>query len=40
LPKLAAHQDKYSILRSLNPRNGSHGVADATMLTGQKFNTA
>src|SRR5262249_25016940 len=28
LPKLAQHQDKYSILRSWNPKNGSHGVAD------------
>jgi len=40
LPKLAQHQDKYSILRSLNPRNGSHGVADAYMLTGHPFNPA
>lgn len=40
LPMLARHQDKYSILRSLNPRNGSHGVADAYMLTGHKFNPA
>jgi len=40
LPKLAQHQDKYSILRSLNPRNGSHGVADAYMLTGHPFNRA
>src|SRR3954470_9044760 len=27
LPRLAQHQDRFSILRSLNPRNGSHGVA-------------
>jgi hypothetical protein len=40
LPKLARHQDKYTILRSLNPRNGSHGVADAYMLTGHMFNPA
>jgi hypothetical protein len=40
LPMLAMHQDKYSILRSLNPRNGSHGVADAYMLTGHPFNPA
>jgi hypothetical protein len=40
LPRLAQHQDKYSILRSLNPRNGSHGVADAYMLTGHPFNQA
>jgi hypothetical protein len=40
LPRLAQHQDKYSILRSLNPRNGTHGVADAYMLTGHPFNPA
>ena len=40
LPMLAQHQDKYSILRSLNPRNGSHGVADAYMLTGHPFSQA
>jgi hypothetical protein len=38
LPKLAQHQDKYAILRSLNPRNGSHGVADAYMMSGHPFN--
>lgn len=40
LPMLAQHQDKYSILRSLNPKNGSHGVADAYMMTGHPFNPA
>jgi len=40
LPMLAQHQDKYSILRSLNPKNGSHGVADAYMMTGHSFNPA
>jgi hypothetical protein len=40
LPILAQHQDKYSIVRSLNPRNGSHGVADAYMLTGHAFSQA
>jgi Protein of unknown function (DUF1501) len=38
LPRLAQQQDKYSILRSLNPRNGSHGVADAYMMSGHPFN--
>lgn len=38
LPRLAQHQGKFSILRSLNPRNGSHGVADAYMMTGHPFN--
>jgi hypothetical protein len=40
LPKLAVHQDKYSIIRSHNPRNGSHGVADAYMMSGHAFNPA
>jgi hypothetical protein len=40
LPQLAVHQDKYSIVRSLNPRNGSHGVADAYMMSGHPFNQA
>lgn len=40
LPMLAQHQDKYSILRSLNPKNGSHGVADAYMMSGHPFNPA
>ena len=38
LARLAVHQDKYSILRSLNPKNGSHGVADAYMMSGHPFN--
>ncbi len=40
LPTLARHQDKYSILRSLNPKNGSHGTADAYMMTGHPFTPA
>jgi hypothetical protein len=40
LPRLAQQQNQYSILRSLNPRNGSHGVADAYMLSGHPFNQA
>src|SRR5262249_3440112 len=40
LPTLAQHQDKFAILRSLNPRNGSHGVADAYMMSGHPFNPA
>jgi hypothetical protein len=38
LAQLAHHQDKYSILRSLNPRNGSFGVAGAYMMSGHPFN--
>jgi hypothetical protein len=40
LPRLAQHQDKYAILRSLNPRNGSHGTADAYMMSGHPFTPA
>jgi hypothetical protein len=40
LPRLAQQQDKFSILRSLNPRNGSHGVADAYMMSGHPFSQA
>lgn len=40
LPKLAQHQDKFAIIRSHNPRNGSHGVADAYMMSGHPFNQA
>jgi len=40
LPTLAQHQDKYSILRSLNPKNGSHGVADAYVMSGHPFNAS
>jgi len=40
LPMLAQHQDKYSILRSLNPKNGSHGVADAYAMSGHPFNAS
>ncbi len=40
LPRLARVQDKYAIVRSLNPRNGSHGVADAYMLSGHPFSPA
>ena len=36
--QLAQNQEKYSILRSLNPKNGSHGVADAYMMSGHPFN--
>lgn len=40
LPYLAQQQDKYAILRSLDPKNGSHGVADAYMMTGHPFSPA
>jgi len=36
----AKHAKRFGLLRSHNPRNGSHGTADAYMLTGRKFNPA
>jgi hypothetical protein len=40
LPLLAKMTDKYSIVRGHDPRNGSHGVADHLMMSGQPFNPA
>ncbi len=40
LPKLAMQQDKFSIIRSLNPQNGSHGVAESYMLSGYPFHAS
>ena len=40
VPKLAKELERYSVLRSLNPRNGGHGTADAIMMSGHKFNPA
>lgn len=36
----AKEAKRFSVLRSLNPRNGSHGTADAYMMSGRKFNPA
>lgn len=38
MPQFAKRLDQFSVLRSLNPRNGSHSVADAIMLSGKPFN--
>jgi uncharacterized protein (DUF1501 family) len=40
LPLLARQTDKLSIIRGHDPKNGSHGVADHLMMSGQKFNPA
>ena len=40
LVRSAAHLDLFAVLRGLNPKNGSHGVADAYMLSGHRFNPA
>jgi len=38
VPTFAKELQRFALLRSLNPRNGSHGTADAIMLSGHKFN--
>lgn len=38
VPTFAKEMKQFALLRSLNPRNGSHGTADAIMLSGHKFN--
>jgi hypothetical protein len=40
LPLLARQTDKYSIIRGHDPKNGSHGVADHLMMSGQPFNAS
>ena len=40
LPNLAKITDKFSLIRGHDPRNGSHGVADALMMSGHKFNAS
>ncbi len=38
LPKLARELDKVSVIRSCDPQNSSHGVADHLMMSGHRFN--
>jgi hypothetical protein len=38
MPHFAKRLGQFSVLRNLNPRNGSHSVADAIMLSGKPFN--
>src|SRR5690606_682568 len=40
VPNFARELKRYAVLRGLNPRNGSHGTADAIMMSGHKFNPA
>lgn len=37
LPRMARALRDFALLRSLNPRNGSHGTADAYMMTGHAY---
>ncbi|MBM83453.1 MAG: hypothetical protein CMJ78_23080 [Planctomycetaceae bacterium] len=38
MPTFAKELGRYSVMRNLNPKNGSHGTADAIMMTGRRFN--
>lgn len=40
VPRMAKEQGRFALLRSWNPRNGSHGTADAYVMSGHKFNPA
>lgn len=40
VPNMAAALDRYGLLRSWNPQNGSHGIADQYVMSGHKFNAA
>lgn len=38
MPHFAAELGRFSVMRNLNPLNGSHSVADYIMMSGHKFN--
>lgn len=38
MPRFAERLGQFALLRNLNPRNGSHSVADAIMMSGKKIN--
>jgi hypothetical protein len=40
LPRMARSLKQYALLRSWNPKNAGHGVADQYVLSGQPFNPA
>ncbi len=40
MPHFAKQVGRFSVIRNLNPRNGSHGTADAIMMTGKRFNAS
>ena len=37
---MAKELKRFAVLRSWNPMNGSHGTADAYVMSGHKFNPA
>jgi hypothetical protein len=40
VPRMARELNRFAILRSWNPQNGSHGVADQWVMSGRPFNPA
>ncbi|MFG0333703.1 MAG: DUF1501 domain-containing protein [Maioricimonas sp. JB049] len=40
VPNMARELNRFALLRSWNPQNGSHGVADQYVMSGRKFNAA
>ncbi|MCC7423007.1 MAG: DUF1501 domain-containing protein [Planctomycetaceae bacterium] len=40
MPNFAREAGRFTTMRNLNPQNGSHGTADAIMMSGRKFNPA
>jgi hypothetical protein len=40
LPRMARELGRYAVLRSWNPKNAGHGVADQYVLSGREFNPA
>ena len=38
VPNFARHADRFSVVRNLNSINGSHGTADAVMMSGWQMN--
>jgi hypothetical protein len=39
-PNMAAGLKRFAVLRGWNPKNGSHGMAEAWMMSGRQFNQA
>lgn len=40
LPRMAKEANRFAVLRSWNPANGSHGIADQYVMSGRRFNPA
>lgn len=40
VPRMAKELKRFAVLRGWNPQNGSHGTADAWVMSGRKFNPA